>query len=245
MKVTAHQNPATLLLTDKFPLKHAKNGDERAPDTIQNTLAADHYLGAISNSTTATYTRPLHISEPVKQFETVEKSLQRMLEASSELYMQGKMFKAADKMAAEYDAVIAELKQSHPALADKNWGFSVDADGQIAVSGQLNQQDTELLTAMLNRNEKLVKYANEVKDNFLNYTAQERGSDGEGSSQYWGKYDITNNNFSDSIDFRSLIVNSRHSDPLNTVMGTQLQVDTFVSHISEQLQNKAEVKYPV
>ncbi len=168
-----------------------------------------------------------------------------MLEASRELYMQGKMFKAADRMAAEYDDVLSELKQSQPDLADKNWSFSVDANGQLAVSGQLNQQETEFLSTLLNRNEKLVKYANEVKDNFLQYTAQERSAEAKGSGQYWGQYDITKNNFADMIDFRSLLADSRNADPLNKVMGTQLRADKFVDQMSDQLKHKAEVKYPL
>lgn len=245
MKVTAQQNPATLLLADKLPLKHAKNADAPGQDTIHNTFATDNYHGAISNNSTVTYPRPLQMSEPSKQLDTVEKSIQSMLEASRELYMQGKMFKAADRMAAEYDDVLSEIKQSQPELADKNWGFSVDANGKLAVSGQLNQQETEFLSTLLNRNEKLVKYANEVKDNFLQYTAQERSSEAKGSGQYWGQYDITHNNFAGMIDFRSLLADSRNTDPLNKVMGTQLTADKFVDQMSDQLKHKAEVKYPL
>ncbi|TQF67596.1 hypothetical protein [Pseudoalteromonas luteoviolacea] len=243
MKVNANPSALGTAPADNTQVKLAKSGSETALSNTLSTLEPDVYHGSSGNEEPATYERPFNIGESVKQIETVEETMDRIFEASSELYLEGAMYNAAESMTAEYDNFMSDLSKSNPDLAAKDWGFSVDANGEIAVSGQLSDEEAELLTAKLNSNEDLVRYANEIKDNFLKFTALERGPEGQGTSKYWGKYDVTNENFGDIINMRELVEQGRYRDSGNVITGNQLNSYNFVENMGEQLKSNAQVTY--
>ncbi|WP_440056158.1 hypothetical protein ACSLBF_08405 [Pseudoalteromonas sp. T1lg65] len=243
MKVNTNQVVLGASPADNSPAQITKSGSEAALSKTLSTLEPDVYHGTSTKEPPVTYERPFNIGESVQQVETVEQTMDRVFEASSELYMGGNMFRAADAMTAEYDNFMSELSKTNPELAAKNWGFSVDPDGKIAVSGQLSEKEAQLLTDKLNGNEELVQYANDVKESFLKYTALERGPEGNGTSKYWGKYDVNNDNFGDVINMRAVIELGRNQDPENIKTGDHLHTYNFVEGMAAQLQSNAEVKY--
>lgn len=174
--------------------------------------------------------------------ETAEETIKRTLDAESQLYLGGDMFHAADKMAEHYDEVMGMLEQTGPQLVKKNWGFSADEQGLLKVSGNLSEDEIATLEEKLNSNDALVKYANEVKDAFLKYTKMERGP-GIPSSEGWGKYDVSNENFADIIDMKSLMEERGGKRGLMPNFGEKLSLLDFVDNMGEQLKSKAEVAF--
>ncbi|MCF2859840.1 hypothetical protein L1286_20360 [Pseudoalteromonas sp. SMS1] len=245
MKVNSHVAAVEVAPPNNTLVSLKNTARKEAHHKAPSTLESDVYYGAGPNEAPSTYERPFYIGESIEQIETIEQTMDRLFEASSELYLNGDMFNAADAMAAEYASFMSGLSKSHPQLAEKEWGFSVDANSEITVTGSLNEQERKWLTEQLNDNEILVNTANAVKDNFLKYTALERGPNGEGSSKYWGKYDVTNENFSDIINMRLLIEQGQEIGPKTVQIGHTLTPFNFVQSMGEQLKNNAHVTYAV
>ncbi|MDK1313325.1 hypothetical protein [Pseudoalteromonas ardens] len=226
------------------PLQHNGPTAPKSPlnDAATSTLETDIYHRSGEQDQTLTYSRPMVIGEGRTIVETAEETIKRTLDAESQLYLGGDMFHAADKMAEHYDEVMGMLEQTDPQLAKKNWGFSVDEQGLLKVSGNLSEDEIATLEEKLNSNDALVKYANEVKDAFLKYTEMERGP-GIPSSKGWGKYDVSNENFADIIDMKSLMEErgGKRGQMLN--FGEKLSLLDFVDNMGEQLKSKAEVAF--
>ncbi|WP_125779513.1 hypothetical protein [Pseudoalteromonas rubra] len=206
------------------------------------TLAPDVYHRSGEQDQTPTYSKPVVIGEGRTIVETAEETIKRTLDAESQLYLGGDMFHAADKMAEHYDEFMGMLEQTDPQLVKKNWGFSVDDQGLLTVSGNLTQDEIATLEEKLNSNESLVNYANEVKEAFLKYTDMERGP-GLPTSKGWGKYDVNNQNFADIINMRSLMEERGGSRGQMPNFGEKLSLLDFVDNVAEQLKSKAEVAF--
>ncbi|WP_046003634.1 hypothetical protein [Pseudoalteromonas rubra] len=211
-------------------------------ETVNATLAPDVYHRSGEQDQTPTYNRPIVIGEGRVIVETAEETIKRTLDAESQLYLGGDMFHAADKMAEHYDEFMGMLEQTDPQLAKKNWGFSVDEQGLLKVSGDLSEDEIATLEEKLNSNDALVKYANEVKEAFLKYTDMERGP-GIPSSKGWCKYDVSNENFADIIDMKSLMEERGGKRGQMPNFGEKLSLLDFVDNMGEQLKSKAVVAF--
>ncbi|MCF2908421.1 hypothetical protein L1285_08805 [Pseudoalteromonas sp. DL2-H2.2] len=210
-------------------------------ETVNATLAPDVYHRSGEQDQTPTYSRPVVIGEGQVLLETAEETLKRVGEAHSQLYAGSDMFHAANKMVEHYDDFMGMLELTDPMLAEKNWRFSVDEQGLMKVSGDLSEDEITTLETKLNNNQELVKYANEVKEAFLKYTEMERGP--SGTSSYWGKYDVNEENFADIIDMKSLMEERVESKAYKVTAGINLSVLDFVDNVAEQLKSKAEVAF--
>ncbi|CAM4230371.1 hypothetical protein [Pseudoalteromonas byunsanensis] len=243
MKVNANQLIEMGALANKGPSKSIKQENTA---TVQNSdlkLAADTYHGAKEQIPDPTYSRPIVLEQAQQLIEEPEQTSARLNEAYHQLYFNGDMYKAADELAGEYNQFMSELASSNPQLAQKDWAFSVDEEGAIKVSGQLSADEVSYLEDKLNENEKLVQLANDVKDNFLKYTELERGPSEQGTSQYWGKYDVSNENFAEIIDMRSLMKEQIKEDEVSVRIGNNLNMFGFIDNMSEQLSGKAQATY--
>ncbi|MCF2908420.1 hypothetical protein L1285_08800 [Pseudoalteromonas sp. DL2-H2.2] len=211
-------------------------------ETANGSLAPDVYHRSGEQDQTPTYSRPVVIGEGRTVVETAEETIHRILDAESQLYLGGDMFHAADKMAEHYDDFMGMLELTDPQLANKNWRFSVDEQGLMKVSGDLSEDEITTLETKLNNNQELVKYANEVKEAFLKYTEMERGP-GIPSSKGWGKYDVSNENFADIIDMKTLMEERGGKRGQMPNFGEKISLFDFVENMGEQLKSKAEVAF--
>ncbi|MCF6435390.1 hypothetical protein [Pseudoalteromonas sp. MMG022] len=243
MKVNASQLIEIGALANKGT---SKSVNQENTTTVQNSdlkLAADTYHGSKEQIPDATCSRPIVLGEAQDLIEEPEQTSARLNEAYYQLYFNGDMYKAADELAGEYNQFMSELTSSDPQLAQKDWAFSVDKEGAIKVSGQLSADQISYLEDKLNANEKFVQLANDVKDNFLKYTELERGPSEQGTSEYWGKYDVNNENFSQIIDMRALVKEQSTEDDVSARIGYNLNMFGFIDNISSQLRTKAQATY--
>ncbi|MCL1051676.1 hypothetical protein L2755_18865 [Shewanella abyssi] len=122
----------------------------------------------------------------------------------------GKLFKrgirAVSSMRSSFDELLNNVQISNPALADKDWGFTVAEDGGLLVLDpalELTKNETTYLTNLLNSNDELVQLSNKLSESLIDGLALER--EPSGSSSYLGKYHVNKSNFKDIIDIRGVI----------------------------------------
>ncbi|WP_046005150.1 hypothetical protein [Pseudoalteromonas rubra] len=145
---------------------------------------------------------------------------------------------AANRIAEEYEKVSADLYEQNPQLKNKSWGFSVDDTGKLIATGHLNQADKQLVEEALNSNDELVSAARDFKASFLEGLEIERGS--AGISQYWGKYDVNEDNFAEIIDFKEMIEQGSNNEIEREKRGYLLNKWEWTINIADQLQAKAQ-----
>jgi len=135
-----------------------------------------------------------------------------------------------------YQDFMLELRTTSPSLAQKDWGFSVDENDKLVVSGDITEDERIYLEEKLNENEELVRLAKDMPDILIKGMEYDRGNDGKG--QYWGKYDVTVENFKDIIDVKELL------DASATYISTILPFNPdYQDNLGAQLAWKAEIKY--
>lgn len=185
--------------------------------------------------TVITYTSNGKLDLPAR-FEEHRDLIERVANSTSKLYLHDTPA-AADRVAEEYEKVSAGLYEQHPQLKNKSWGFSVDDTGKLVATGHLSQADKKLVEGVLNSNDKLVSAAQDFKANFLEGLEIERGS--SGTSQYWGKYDVNEDNFAELIDFKEMITQSSNNEIQREKTGYLLNKWDWTFNISDQLSARA------
>ncbi|MBQ4861543.1 hypothetical protein J8L98_07555 [Pseudoalteromonas sp. MMG013] len=238
MKVNTAAIPIVNTLTADSKARLVNDVESNKPLPI-----ADVYHKENDQQPPSTYRRPVIVGKAQTLIEEPEQTSARLNEAYSQLYFNGDMFKAADKLADQYNQFMHELASDAPQLAEKDWGFSVNESGAIAVSGQLSEDEVSYLEEKLNANKTLVQFANEVKDSFLKFTELERGPSKNATSQYWGKYDVNEKNFSDLVDMRSLMEEQKSFEQSNYSIGENLNLFGFIDNMGAQLSAKAQATY--
>ncbi|MCE0555551.1 hypothetical protein [Motilimonas sp. E26] len=236
--------PNNLMATILSNTNHNKVQESSTPlsqDTLP-TLSADTYHKGKDQEPDPVYSRPMVITESKYTIAEIEERQRMRVIAIGQLYLGGDMFHAADQMADYYDEFMSKIEAENPKLADKKWGFSVNTEGAIEVTGKLADTEKSYLENILNEDTSFVWLAQGIKENFLKYTEMERGGP-DGTSQYWGKYDVNKDNFGDMIDMRELIEVSRETNETTSLFGHNLNVFRFVGNLGSQLGINAEVKY--
>ena len=127
---------------------------------------------------------------------------------------------------------MAELAIESPELAEKSFAISINKQGELEASGKsLNNVEKSQLNAKLNENEKFVKLAQDFKDNFLEHVHL--------TPQDWGKYDISDENFAEVFDFKSLLESVKDDTSLSNEGGLLPQ---YMGNVSSQLKRNARFK---
>lgn len=147
-----------------------------------------------------------------------------------------------------------QLATKHPELANnKTWGFSVAADGSLAVNraqGQrldLTEPQQLQLTALLNSNDDLVSLASNFSSIMLDALEQERGPDQEG--YHWGEYDVTAENFAKVVNFKKIVETLSEFASERTWFARQHglpNADDYTAMVAEfdaQIMNNAKRRY--
>lgn len=107
-----------------------------------------------------------------------------------------------DAMKSAWDQVQVDLEKSNPALAAKDFGFSLDADGNLMVlerSDKLSEHEINVLTAVLNDSHTLKTRANDFARLTMEYINADNVSLG------LGRFDLNMNNFQSTIDLERVL----------------------------------------
>lgn len=183
-----------------------------------------------------TYTSNGKLNLP-SRYEEHRELIERVANSTSKLYLHDTPA-AAEEIANEYDNVMAQITKQHPELQESNWGFSINSLGKLVTTGNLSEQQRQAVEETLNSNDELVRAAQNFKTSFLEGLEAERGQ--SGASQYWGKYNVNDENFSQVIDFKEMITQSLNDNKNRESTGYMINKAQWTLNISEQLRTNAD-----
>jgi hypothetical protein len=199
-----------------------------AVSKVQSQTLTDDIYTKAEHIPSVTYDRPLELTTVLADDPD---SFVKMLNTIDF----GELPSQIGKIRDEFQLFMNDLETDSPTLAQKDWGFSVDENDKLVVSGDITEDERIYLEEKLNENEDLVRLAKEVPDILIKGMEYDRGNDGKG--QYWGKYDVTQENFKDIIDIKELMDASYHP-----VTNSYYAFD-YQDNLGAQLAWRAEVKY--
>ncbi len=146
-------------------------------------------------------------------------------------------------MRASFSELLNEVQNLSPALAKKDWGFTVAEDGGLLVfdpGEALTEDETAYLTNLLNSNDQLVQLSNKLSESLIDGIALERGP--SGSSRYLGQYHVDKSNLKDIIDVRGIIDAPQIHQRVNRASTTADPFSIF-TEMTKQLSSRAEARY--
>ncbi|QXI53573.1 hypothetical protein [Pseudomonas alvandae] len=111
---------------------------------------------------------------------------------------------AKNTLRSAFETFQSMLSATHPDLAGKKYGFTVEADGRLKVlntAGQLSSADTQRLTDLLNESTDLKAAAVAFRDASIDMV----DADSPWSGSYLGRYNLTQENFASTIDLAPML----------------------------------------
>ncbi len=97
------------------------------------------------------------------------------------------------------------LSYLYPDLADKKFGFTVAEDGSLKAlntGGQLNAAEMDRLNGLLNNSSDLKAAALNYRDSAIDLVE----ADSAWTGSYLGRYNLTKENFADTLDLAALLI---------------------------------------
>lgn len=132
-----------------------------------------------------------------------------------------------------FESFKASLSDSFPELADKKFGFTIEADGNLKVlntANELSAADMDKLNTLLNDSDALKAAASGYRDASIELVAADSGSGGS----HLGKYNLTKDNFASTIDLAALFVPK----------GNTISAEAIDGYFSHQLWRKGQLGTP-
>ncbi|KZX01594.1 hypothetical protein JL49_04335 [Pseudoalteromonas luteoviolacea] len=243
LQVQAKNNQVTGEIKHAVSDSKKSNQVQASPPFLQTgpALPDEAYRGKSDNGKleVITYSSNGKLNIPSRYAEHRE-LLERVINSTSKLYLHDTPA-AADRIAEEYEKTSADINRQVPGLNNRHWGFSIDSSGSLVATGNLTQQQKQVVEKTLNANEELVKAAQDFKSHFLEGLEIERGK--VGTSQYWGKYDVTEESFADIIDFKEMVTQSINDNAERERTGYILDKYTWTLNIADQFSARAEANF--
>lgn len=136
---------------------------------------------------------------------------------------------AHDSLKSAFEDFQATVASELPELAEKKFGFSVEADGSLTVldpSGELSASDTQRLNELMNASSDLKAAAGNYRDASIDLV----DADSPWGGSYLGGYNLNKDNFSSTIDLAALFIPK----------GSAPTVESVAGFFSNQLWSKGE-----
>ena len=181
----------------------------------------------------STYDRPLSI--------TAHKSESELLIKMEQTIDFGELTNQFRKIQPKYQNLMKDLQNTAPSLAQKDWGFSIDSNDKLVVSGNITENEKNYLESKLNADKEIVNLAKELPDILIKGQEYDRGYDGKG--KYWGKYDVTQENFKDIINIKEMLDYSFTTEDHGGLTKNNFDTWKYQDNLRSQLASKADAKY--
>jgi len=143
---------------------------------------------------------PVGSSEHLEVYGIEARNVYKVHEETSKLSKA--MGSTQNGMKSAWDQIHANLEKSNPALAAKDFGFSLDAEGNLIVlerSDKLSEYEMGVLTEALNSSHSLKTQANDFARLAMDFIKADHVSMG------LGKFNLDMNNFHSTIDFERML----------------------------------------
>ncbi|KAE9648702.1 hypothetical protein EJA70_00110 [Pseudomonas sp. PB103] len=140
---------------------------------------------------------------------------------------------AFESLKMAFEEFKSALSDTFPDLANKKFGFTVEADGSLKAlnpDSELSASDMDQLNALLNASGALKTAANSYRDTSIELVAADAGWGGS----HLGKYNLTKENFANTIDLAALFIPKGNAPSAEAIDGL----------FSHQLWRKGELGTP-
>ncbi|PQJ54987.1 hypothetical protein [Psychrosphaera saromensis] len=196
------------------------------------TLANDIYT-ASEHIPSVTYDRPLTVTERDPAANLLLDKMAQTIDSGGELPTKLASVKP------KYEKMMGEIAVEQPSLANKYWGFSVDENDKLVVSGDITEDERIYLEDKLNSNDDIVRLTKDIPEIFMKGQEYDRGYYENEQGKYWGKYDVTQENFKDIVDIKALLESG--NGPM--AQGTWNDFDGFayMNELRTQLARNADI----
>lgn len=137
---------------------------------------------------------------------------------------------ATESLKSSFNEFKSALAHVFPELAEKKFGFTIDADGTLKSTnsaGELNAADVERLDMLLNASPALKAAASQYRDASIELVE----TDSPWGGSFLGGYNLTKDNFARTIDLGALFADK----------GTVTPAERLANTFSHQLWSKGEV----
>ena len=136
---------------------------------------------------------------------------------------------AHQSLKSSFEEFQSALAHAYPDLADKKFGFTIQADGSLKAlntSGALSSSDMNRLNNLLNASSSLKSAASSYRDASIELVA----ADSVWGGSYMGGYNLNKENFANTIDLGALFLKK----------GSTPNAETLNGFFSSQLWSKGE-----
>lgn len=195
MNVTDTQLNSLHTNTSSVEVKRAEARIESVVDQVTPTIPST----TVNVSYPASHA-PVASSEHLEVYGIEARNVYKVHEETSKLSVQ--LGETQRAMKSAWDQIHVDLEKSNPALAAKDFGFSLDADGNLMVlerSDELSEHEIHTLTEVLNDSYSLKTRANDFALLAMDFIKADHVSMG------LGKFNLDMNNFHSTIDFERML----------------------------------------
>lgn len=182
----------------------------------------------------STYDRPINI----EYFEFELSAVEVTQKEFSVLYF-GELPNKLGQVNQEYKALKQEISKQAPSLLNKDWGFTLDENSKLIITGELSEQEQSYLQHKFDNNEAIGHLAKDIPEILSRGLTFSRGYGGK--SYRWGKYDVTAENFKNIIDIRELLEAS--TTKISHLVDGGIDKFAYMNNMEAQLAWRAEPKY--
>lgn len=197
-------------------------------------LAEDVYhKGEHTPQSESTYDRPMEIHtlhSKMSQRESITKTTETIY---NEIPAQLSFIRP------EFKEIKNEIESEAPILKSKDWGYSVDETGKLIALGDISEDERSLIEDKLNQDGQFVRANQGIAELVTKGVEYDRAY--ALRSKYWGKYEVTQDNFKDIIDMKSLLQSTE--TPASDVYINKVDLHSYSQNLAAQLAKRAEVKY--
>ena len=157
---------------------------------------------------------------------------------------------AHESLKFSFEEFQSALAHTYPDLAEKKFGFTVQADGSLKAlnsSGELSSSDMDQLNKLLNASSSLKSAASSYRDASIDLVA----ADSVWGGAYLGGYNLNKENFANTIDLGALFIKKGsvpNAETLNGFFASQLWSkgermtrETEAQMLTERSANKVDV----
>ncbi|GHB55570.1 hypothetical protein GCM10008107_00340 [Psychrosphaera saromensis] len=180
-----------------------------AVSKVQSQTLADDIYTASEHIPSVTYDKPLTVTER-------DPAANLLLDKMTNTISFGELPKKLIYVKPMYEKMMGEIAIEQPSLANKDWGFSVDENDKLVVSGDVTEDEKAYLEEKLNSNDDIVRLTKDIPEIFMKGQEYDRGYFENEQGRFWGKYDVTKENFKDIVDIKALLESrAQATDPFS------------------------------
>ena len=204
-----------------------------AVSKVQSQAFANDIYTKSEHIPSVTYDKPLTVTERDPAANLLLDKMVNTIDSGGELPTKLASIKPI------YEKMMGEIASEQPSLANKDWGFSIDENDKLVVSGDITEDEKAYLEEKLNGNDDIVRLTKDIPEIFMKGQEYDRGYFENEQGRFWGKYDVTQENFKDIVDIKALLESG--NGPMAQATWNDFDGFAYMNELESQLARNADI----